>query len=57
MDRIGGYYWVKFQGEWVIATYHSKFDFWLYNGLKETAAFDEINENRIKSPDENTKRT
>lgn len=53
--REAGYYWVKFDGEWDIAYYLPSYDIWLSVGndtdYKERQ-FEEINETRIKNPDE-----
>lgn len=61
MDRIEGYYWVKFENEFQIAKYekHLKLsdisDSWYLAGLElplNDLDFEHINENRIKFPGE-----
>lgn len=56
MKREDGYYWVKENAtNWYIAEYIGMDDFWLTTGDESSSfdeTFDEINENRIKAPNE-----
>ncbi len=50
MNRQSGYYWVKHNGKWVIATYHGTH--WAISGFIYYAdsSFDQIHEKRITEP-------
>ena len=55
MERKSGFYWVKLDGEWIVAEWDSKFNWWDITGWDDSlrdSDFDKINENRIMSPDE-----
>ena len=56
MDRKSGFYWVKFVGEdvWSVAYYSCGFDVFTITGFEGdfSDSIEEINENRIMSPDE-----
>jgi hypothetical protein len=53
MDRQEGYYWVKYNNEFVIGLYFTKENYWLLLGNDyefQNSDFEHINENRIKEP-------
>ena len=56
MERKSGFYWVKFIGEdvWSVAYYSCGFDVFTITGFEGDFSdeIEEINENRIMSPDE-----
>lgn len=54
-ERISGYYWVKYHGEWIISLYDDNDKLWEiigYLGTKIGKRFEEINENIINKPHE-----
>jgi len=58
MERKEGYYWVKYFGDWVPAKWEGERKenpaggWWLENSQYDTDDWDEIDENRILSPDD-----
>ena len=52
MKREPGFYWVKHEGEWIIADY--AFGFWLITGMESSYHdynFEAIHETRLIPPD------
>jgi hypothetical protein len=55
MERKEGYYWVKYNIDWEIGHWNTTIDKWTLTDVYDTFGeeeMDEINENRILSPDE-----
>ncbi len=55
MARKSGYYWVKYIKEWEAGYFDKKDNEWFLTGTDSTykdSDFEQINENRIMSPDE-----
>lgn len=51
MKREPGFYWVKYEGEWIIADY--AFGFWLITGFESSyydSDFEAIHETRLIPP-------
>lgn len=56
--RENGHYWVKRTGEWITAKFMSNYSLWEIMGAYdeyEDGDFDEIDETRILTPDEQLK--
>lgn len=50
-ERSAGYYWCKFKGEWLVASWRN--ERWTFEGYStgcSDTVFDEINETRIEPP-------
>jgi hypothetical protein len=54
MKRTSGYYWVKYEGSWTVAQYKDNAYWWVltFQTDFEDDEFDEINEDRILTPEE-----
>jgi len=58
MNRLEGYYWIRMDDDWYVAEWESRVAdiyYWLLPGSPmpfKDSEFDEINETRLKAPNE-----